>query len=161
MTDIESPLVQPLTATVGFARKTAVNGQYNNNEISLYFPVELPRVEDFDGDLEAYYKQVDGAIKTGFTTVKGHIYEQLGIEFEDRNGVLIEKLAASFPESTPAAPASRPSAPAAAPAPGAPTACPQCSGTAFYDNRPKKASGEYKAKAPDFKCRGCQKGIWL
>ena len=30
--------------------------------------------------------------------------------------------------------------------------CPKC-GSAIYDNRPKKLSGEFKPNAPDFKCQ--------
>lgn len=39
--------------------------------------------------------------------------------------------------------------------------CPKCSGET-YDNRPKKASGEYSAKSPDFKCKNKECGgvIW-
>lgn len=43
---------------------------------------------------------------------------------------------------------------------GAPK-CPKCGG-AMWDNRPKKASGEYSAKSPDFKCKTktCDGVIW-
>ena len=163
-------LIQPLTATVGFTRKTAVNSQYNNCEVSLYLPVEIPKASDFTDangfDAEAYFKQIDGNLRTGFTTAKALVLEQLGLEFEDVNGVITEKVVAAFPGSTaegPQAPrqqAQRASAPAAAPSAGMPASCPQCHGAEFYDNRPKKASGEYKPKAPDFKCKGCSKGIW-
>jgi hypothetical protein len=39
--------------------------------------------------------------------------------------------------------------------------CPACQGQ-MWDNRPKKASGEYSPKAPDFKCRDreCDGKLW-
>lgn len=39
--------------------------------------------------------------------------------------------------------------------------CPKCNGD-VWDNRPKKASGEYKQNSPDFKCRNkaCGGVIW-
>jgi hypothetical protein len=39
--------------------------------------------------------------------------------------------------------------------------CPKCSGK-MWDNRPKKATGEYSVAAPDFKCRdkACDGKIW-
>lgn len=39
--------------------------------------------------------------------------------------------------------------------------CPDCGGE-MWDNRPKKKSGEFSAKSPDFKCRNkdCGKVIW-
>lgn len=42
-------------------------------------------------------------------------------------------------------------------------ACKQCGGNEFYDNRAKKASGEYKQNAADGKCKNksCAKAVWL
>lgn len=157
MTTNEVPPIQPLTATVGFTRKTAVGGQYNNNELSLYLPVEIPKLADFDGDAEAYFKQVDDNLRTGFTTAKALVLEQLGLEFEDVNGVIIEKVAAAFGTTAAPAPAQRATAPAAPAASG--RTC-ECGGSEFYDNRAKKASGDYKPNAPDEKCKGCGKGYW-
>lgn len=39
--------------------------------------------------------------------------------------------------------------------------CPECGGPC-WDNRPKKASGEFKANAPDYKCKdkNCDGVIW-
>jgi len=39
--------------------------------------------------------------------------------------------------------------------------CPKC-GQAMWDNRPKKQSGKYSSKAPDFKCsnRECGHALW-
>lgn len=43
---------------------------------------------------------------------------------------------------------------------GVPSECADCGGD-LWDNRAKKASGDYKPKAPDFKCKDCEKPIWL
>jgi hypothetical protein len=50
--------------------------------------------------------------------------------------------------------------PKASPASDVP-ACPDCGGD-MYDNRPQKATGEFKANSPDFKCKNkdCNKAIW-
>jgi hypothetical protein len=50
-------------------------------------------------------------------------------------------------------------------APAKPTEepCPKCQG-AIYDNRAKKASGEFSAKSPDYACKdkdGCGWALWL
>lgn len=39
--------------------------------------------------------------------------------------------------------------------------CPECGG-AMWDNRPKKSTGEFSAKSPDFKCKdkNCEGVIW-
>ncbi len=39
--------------------------------------------------------------------------------------------------------------------------CPECGGM-MWDNRPKKASGEFKSTAPDYKCKNksCGGVIW-
>ena len=37
--------------------------------------------------------------------------------------------------------------------------CPACGGE-MWDNRPKKASGEFKSTSPDFKCKSCGHVIW-
>lgn len=51
--------------------------------------------------------------------------------------------------------------PAAKAGDGRVTSCPKCGGPT-WDNRPKKASGEYKVSAPDFSCRDktCGGKVW-
>lgn len=51
---------------------------------------------------------------------------------------------------------------ASKPAPGQPEKCKKCGGTKFWDNRPKKQTGEYAKNAPDFKCanKDCGAGVW-
>ena len=41
-----------------------------------------------------------------------------------------------------------------------PNACPEC-GSDMWDNREKKASGEFKPRSPDFTCKNCRHGVWL
>lgn len=164
MSNETDPLIQPLNATVGFSRKTKSAGaQYNDTELSLYLPVELPRLADYDGDVEAYYKVVDAAIQQGFTTVKEHIWTQAGIVFEDKDGVLFEKVATAFPGSgevhVPIVSATPPQVAVSnnTPDPVFGT-CKGCGGTTFWDNRSTK-----KGRQPDGKCRNqaCAKGVWL
>jgi transposase-like protein len=38
--------------------------------------------------------------------------------------------------------------------------CPKC-GSEMWDNRPKKESGAYSSKAPDYKCKECQHPVWI
>ena len=45
--------------------------------------------------------------------------------------------------------------------PAEPAACGLCGSTKLYDNREKKAKGEYGPKSPDFKCSGCRALAWV
>jgi hypothetical protein len=45
--------------------------------------------------------------------------------------------------------------------PAADAVCGACGSTNVWDNRRKKASGEFKAGAPDLKCKDCQEATWL
>src|SRR2546430_8043270 len=40
--------------------------------------------------------------------------------------------------------------------------CPKCKNAEMWDNRPKKASGDFKPSSPDFKCKDSECGhvIW-
>lgn len=40
--------------------------------------------------------------------------------------------------------------------------CKKCGGNSFWNNRDKKASGQYSPKAPDYKCadKECGNGVW-
>jgi len=38
--------------------------------------------------------------------------------------------------------------------------CPNCGGNRWWDNREKKAKGEYKPNAPDAKCSECGYAVW-
>jgi hypothetical protein len=41
------------------------------------------------------------------------------------------------------------------------TECPKCGSDDLYDNREKKAEGEFSPKSPDFKCKACDEAFWL
>lgn len=76
----------------------------------------------------------------------------------------VQNVQAAFPQTAPAAaPAPLPpTAPQAQAADGTPP-CPKCGG-AMWDNRAKKASGEFNPKGPDFGCKnrrnGCDGVVW-
>lgn len=157
----ETTLLEAPKATLFVQRSVKVR-DYESLVVGMHYPVDLPIFSLYDGDSARYYADLDKAIRDGYTTVKGHIFDQLGLEYEDKNGVMTEKVTAAFKgaaEVQTAPAAQRATAPASAPAAGMPTSC-ACGGTEFYDNRPKKAAGTYKPSSPDFKCKGCGKGIW-
>lgn len=154
-TVIEAP-----KATIYVERSVKIR-DYESLKVGMHYPVDLPLpVAPGDEAFGAYLTEVDSALRAGFVTVKGHIFDQLNLQYEDKNGVLVEKVAAHF-EGAAEVQTHAPSRPASAPAAGQPESCEGCGGTSFYDNRAKKASGEFKSNSPDFKCRGCQKGVWL
>jgi hypothetical protein len=88
-------------------------------------------------------------------------------EVDDDEPAILENDSAAGSE-TPVAPetqpASRTDGGLASPAPSAeslPT-CPACGGV-MWDNRAKKASGQFKANAPDFSCKdrqNCEGKLW-
>ena len=159
----EDITVEAPKATLFVQRSVKVR-DYETLVVGMHFPVELPIRAVFDGDDEAYYKTVDQAIRDGYVTVKGHIFDQLALPYEDKEGVLLEKVANAFgaaevqqaPQAAPAAAAG------GSPHPEFGT-CKGCGGNQFWDNRPRKASGQYSEKSPDAKCRNkeCAKGVWL
>ena len=155
-------IIEAPKATIYVERKVQVR-DYESMVVGMHYPVDLPLPEQFGERGADYLAAVDGAIKSAYVTVKAHIFEQLGLEFEDRNGVLIEKVAAKFEGAAEVQTNVRPLRAPDKKAAGQPESCASCGGTEFYDNRDRKASGEYKATYPDFKCRkqGCGKGIWL
>lgn len=166
----DETIIEAPKATLFVERSVKVR-DYESLKVAMHFPVDLPvRTLYVDGQsgefqLGAYLTDLDEAIKAGFTTVKAHIFEQLGLEFEDKNGVLIEKVAAHFKGAaeiqTPRPERALKPVPST-PVEGQPATCAGCGGDKFFDNRQKKASGEYKSSAPDFKCanKPCSKGVW-
>lgn len=167
--DSDVTLVEVPKATIYIERSVKVR-DYESLKVAMHFPVDLPVKTLYTGDigeflLGPYLTDLDAALKAGFTTVKCHVFEQLGLEFEDRNGVIVEKVAASFQGAAEVQSSSRqaPNKAPAAPSADQPDACASCGGTKFYDNRERKASGQYKPNYPDFKCaeKGCGKGVWL
>lgn len=162
MTDT-TPITAGAKGTVYFSRKVQPR-DYEAAEAGIYVQFDVPP-EATNSDLMA-------AANDAFYTAKGLVLEQLGLEFSvNEGGVIMETIHRHFgaTQNVAAAPQQQaaPPPPAAAPAATAPPSgartCAGCGGTNFYDNSEKKASGEYKANAPDFKCsdKNCGKGVWL
>lgn len=151
MTDTSStPIPSFLSGTVGFTRKVQP-AQYEGAEASIYL--------QFDYQPDSSVDEIVAKANDAFAHAKGLVFEQLGIEFSlEEGGRAMETLRKAFPKAEVQAPAPAQTTSA----PGAPASCANCGGSEFYDNRPKKASGEFKPNAPDFKCkdRGCNKGVW-
>lgn len=155
----------PLKATVFFERKVQVR-EYESAVAGVHIQADVP--------LGADGPQVEQAIMDAFFQAKSVVFEQLGIEFSlNDDGVVMETIRKHFGSVTEGAAPDAP-APQAAVAPRAPNPAPsggngkiqrQCKTcgveTPHWDNRPKKASGEYKEKSPDLKCASCNKGVWL
>ncbi len=169
MSTTEEPVIVEAPKATLYVERSVKVRDYESLKVAMHFPVDLPvkvLYEDESGfDLGRYLTDLDDAIKAGFVTIKAHIFEQLGLEYEDKAGVLVEKVAAHFQGAAEVQPtaATAPTAPPAQRTAGMPEKCAACGGTNFYDNRPKKASGQYKSTAPDFKCvnKDCGKGVWL
>lgn len=172
MSDTAEVLIEAPKATLSIERSVQVR-PYEQVKIGMFFPVNLPTGGPPFGDSDeekAYYEAVDKAVQDGFTTIKSHVFQQLGLEFEVKNGIIVESLIQTFPGSVEAPPAANPNGqaqqaykPPSAASPGVPESCPQCGGVGLYDNRADKASGKSKPTYPDFKCKdkACAKGIWL
>lgn len=161
-------MVNDRAATVYVGRKVSVK-QYESLEVGAHLPVELPERTPEDSDM-SYTLALNVALREGINLVKVQIYDALGLEYTDNNGVIAEKIAAKI-EGSKVAPAplrSVPNAddravgyndrPPAAPAAEGETACPKCKG-AMWDNR----VGKTNPKQPDFKCKdkaNCDGIIW-
>jgi hypothetical protein len=142
-------VVQAPKATVYVERSIQVR-QYESLKVGIHFPVELPMPIE-NADSAAWLAATNEAIKGAFFTAKAHVYEQAGVHFEDKDGVLVEMVTAKF-EGAAEVVAQPPRQAPAAPATEGDPKCPDCDGP-IYDNRPKKATGEYNPKAPDLRCQ--------
>ena len=151
----DAAIPKVLTGTVGFTRKVQP-AQYEGAEASIYLQFDYDPADS----IEAIVAKAEGA----FAQAKGLVFEQLGIEFSvNEGGRIMETVRKAFgavENVTPIRPAAAPAAVDHAAAGAGGMTCKQCQGTEFYDNRAKKASGEFKANSPDFKCKGCGKGVW-
>lgn len=152
-------------ATVSYSRKTNVR-PYETADASFFIELDITGLT---------MDQIIDAARGAFTSVKGVVLEQLGLDMElDASGVLVEKISdtakitAAFPgaQEVPALaggfvglPESRPSHIKEA----VWTALNTLGAKAFFDNRPAKAEGKYKPTAADFKAKtGYDFGsVWL
>lgn len=167
---VEEPVVIVAPKATVYVERAIQVRQYEPLKVGIHFPVDLPLVE-VEG--EGYHDAVDAAIKAAFFTAKAHVYEQAGVKFEDKDGVLVEMVTAKFEGSAEVVSSPRPTAvpppssgdtrqgpnPATA---GPVPPCPDC-GSDQWDNRVKKYLGEYKPSASDFRCKSksCGKSHWI
>lgn len=178
-------MTDTLTGTVTFQRK--VNpAQYQATEAGHFVQYEVdPNASD--DAIKAEAKRVFALCKSVVLDELGISYTvdpQTGIVHE--GGVAGLQAAGMTPETqtqtAPPAPPAPPTQTAVGTADGAGPNPPQKTGNRdaddkamaawatvrfatnpdeFYDNRPKKASGEYKPRSPDLKHKPTQTGIWL
>lgn len=163
--------IATLTGTAQFSRKVS-DGNYGSAEAGIFVQFEID-----PNDTEATTVNARDA----FFQAKGAVFDQLDIAYDVREGgyvmELLDRKLGPLTDVTPGATAvSTPSTassgrgtpppsyvPPAPPNGDRPQSCANCGGADFYDNRAKKASGDYKPNAPDYKCsaKGCGKGVWL
>lgn len=157
----EDVVVEAPKATLFIERKVSPK-QYESLTVGLHFPVELPLPAATDSPA-SYAAACAVALTEGFAVLKVQVYDQLGIEYTDNNGVIAENIAAKIPGSTVAASTFKPvptvsQASTAGAQSGDVPSCPDCSG-AMYDNR----VGKRNPKGPDYKCKStaCNKAVWI
>lgn len=182
---MSEPVILPNTGTVGFNRKVSVR-PYESAEASIFVQFEIPT----EGVTpEEQRDQLVANAKAAFFQAKALIYEELGLEFSvEEGGVIREVLRETFGNVTEV---TATEAPAPTPITAAPSASgdgvsdtPPFAGDTtdkseraankawakkryaahpdeFYDNRPKKAAGEYNPKAPDVKHKSSGVALWL
>lgn len=161
--NVISESVKPPTFTLSFGKKVG-KPNYGNEEFSIFAQVD---VEDAT-DLATLESQLDATA----AFIKGYVFKQLGLmaAVDQQSGVIMAVEAAA---ATPAPQAPRQAS--SAPAGGKPAfkrggPIPQDDSLweewldnvdGFYDNRDKKASGQWKPNASDFSRKADKKGIWL
>lgn len=162
-----------LTALVGtvYVGGKRSDGNYGNEEYGLHLQFQYA-----PGTPEQTILQMAHAT---FEAAKAQVANQLGESEQHTTNVV----AATFGGGAPVAPPSVPPAVAEV-APAVPAPAPAAVGGVeppadkdafkawalarlasnpeeFYDNRQRKASGEYKANSPDFKHKASGRGVWL
>lgn len=161
-----------LKGTVSFTRKLS-DGNYGSSD--AFMAVQFDINADDDG------AAIIAAARAAFLQAKAVVFEQLGIEHTlDESGVVVEQVRRAFPGTVVSGAAE---APATVPAAGGDDKPPFAGDTKdaaerkankewatarygthpteFYDNRDKKASGEYSGKWPDVKHKSSGIGVWF
>lgn len=180
MQDGNTPTIENLRGTVAFERKVSVGYPDYENAVG-YMSVQ------FDFAPGSDKQDIIARARQAFFEAKAVVFEQLGVEFEvGEGGVLIETIRKHFPTASVVqssggvtdASNTNQGASTGAPAVGDVSAeFPEGAShealvawatarfashpSEFFDNRGKKASGEYKATAPDLKHKSTQKGVWF
>ena len=181
----DTPIVTPLTGTVGFSRKVSIR-PYEVAEASIFMQTEID-LNDSETTM--------ANLKQTMMQCKALVFEELGLEFQvTEGGIVRELLEAKFgnvTEVTSTAPkavaaAAPASAPAAAPASPTSDTAPYASMTKdtnekalnkkwaiaryatnpdeFYDNQAsnaEKKAGGAERTGPDFKHKSSGVGFWL
>lgn len=155
--DLIQEVIQAPKVTVGFERSVQVR-PYESAKASVFIQAEVP--------LGYTAQELEGGLRDAFFQAKAQVFEQLGIEFEiNEHGVVMELLTKSFGpvdvvkerdagpqgENLNDPPASNGSGP---------ITCERDRSHRVFDNRQKKAAGEYKPSAPDAKCSQCDWKLW-
>jgi hypothetical protein len=145
--------VSNTTITVQFSRKMG-RENYGNEEVGIFAQIPV----DPGVDLQVVEKD----IKQQYAFLKTLVYEQLGVDsVADDNGIV---------RDVPQAPVAKPQAKGGSRKVDKTTLWQQLvegigtvgtRDSAFFDNRPKKASGDYSPKSPDFKHKESGEGLWL
>lgn len=148
--------IQAPKVTVGFERTVSVR-PYESMKASVFIQAEVP--------IGYTAEQLEQGLRDSFFQAKAQVFEQLGIEFEiSEHGVVMELLKKSFGpverqtsdrmmEEGEAAPAALNGSPGS-------LVCGNNPSHKMWDNRQKKAAGEYKPSAPDGKCADCDFKAW-
>lgn len=162
-----------LKGTVSFTRKLS-DGNYGSSDAFMSIQFDINSGDT--GDV------IIANARQAFTQAKAIVFEQLGIDHTlDESGVVVEQVRRAFPGSVvEPAPQTQTDADAGGgtganpPFPSNTTDPDQkrankewatdrfgTNPSEFYDNRPKKASGEYSSKSPDVKHKASGIGVWF
>jgi hypothetical protein len=160
---------QDLKGTVAFTRKVS-DGNYGT--VEGFMSVQFDITDNAEAVIES--------ARAAFLQAKAVVFEQLGIEHTlDESGVVVEQVRRAIPGTVVEPASAHATAPAGDVAENPPHDPKTTDADAkaankewalaryaafpgeFYDNRPKKASGEYKANSPDIKHKASGLGVWL
>lgn len=160
-----------LKGTVSFTRKVS-DGNYGSSDFFHAVQYDIP--DGSDGEA------IVAAAKAASVIAKAVVFEALGIEHTlDESGVVVEVARRAIPGSVVQPAPQQQAAPASTggnepPFPANTTDAGQkkankewaealyaTNPNAFYDNREKKASGEFNAKSPDVKHKASGIGLWF
>jgi len=151
---ITEQIAQP-KVTVGFERTVKIR-DYEPMKASVYIQADVP--------IGYTAKELEQGLRDAFFQAKAQVLEQLGLEFEiSEHGVVMELLTKAFGpvEMVQGATAQLQDNASAQPTMNSDTiTCERDRSHKVYDNRPKKAAGEYKPSAPDAKCSQCDWKLW-
>ena len=173
--------------TVEYSRTVKVR-DYESAKATVAIQFEIPAM---NGDTAAHGQTILAAAQTAMFQAKTLVFDELGIKFNvDEGGVIREAIRSTFGQVTEVSAPATPMPVTAPPVAIAATSTPMGSTNPpfdartqdaeqkranakwakdrfssnpdeFYDNRDKKASGEYSPKSPDFKHKDSGIGVWL